>query len=70
MQSNPAPLYTNISELRKSPTRVIKEAQGEIVAVFNHGDIISYLVSPEMLQELLAFKQGQASMKSSVEVID
>ena len=56
MQTNPAPYYTNISELRKRPTKIIDESQGELVAIFNHGDLVSYLVAPDMLEKLLEIK--------------
>lgn len=62
MHVNPAPYYVNVSELRKSPTKIINQAEGEIVAVFNHGEIISYLISPQMLEKLLDLQEDQEDL--------
>ena len=66
MKTNPAPYITNISTLRKNPTKIINDAHGEMIAIMNHGDIISYLISPEMVDTFLEVQ----SDKESVERID
>lgn len=63
MRVNPAPYYINISELRKSPSKVIHDAKGHMVAVFNHGEIISYLVSPTVIEELFEMKADLDTIK-------
>tara|TARA_B100000029_G_C16743304_1_gene655280 strand:- start:244 stop:489 length:246 start_codon:yes stop_codon:yes gene_type:complete len=63
MKNNPAPYITNISTLRKNPSKIIKESHGEMIAIMNHGDIISYLISPEMMEELLEVKADKEALK-------
>lgn len=63
MHTNYAPFYSNISELRKKPTQIIKQAQNNMTAIFNHGELVSYLVSPEMLAELLEIKADKESLE-------
>ena len=62
MNINHAPLYSNISDLRKSPSRIIQQADQEITAIFNHGDLVSYMVPPKVLDELLEMKADKASL--------
>ena len=62
MNINHASLYSNISDLRKSPSRIIKEAEQEVTAIFNHGDLVSYLVPPKVLDELLEMKADKESL--------
>lgn len=62
MKKNPAPYITNISTLRKNPTKTIKDAHGEMIAIMNHGDIISYLISPEMVDEFLEARADKEAL--------
>ncbi len=63
MKINPAPYITNISNLRKNPTKIIRDAHGEMIAIMNHGDIISYLISPEMVEEFLEAKADKETLE-------
>jgi len=63
MNINHAPLYSSISDLRKSPSRIIKDAGQEVTAIFNHGDLVSYLVPPKALDELLEMKADKESLE-------
>ena len=63
MKTNPAPYITNISTLRKNPTKTIKDAHGEMIAIMNHGDIISYLISPEMVDEFLEARADKDALE-------
>ncbi|WXU00627.1 MAG: hypothetical protein Ctma_1353 [Catillopecten margaritatus gill symbiont] len=63
MNVNHAPLYSNISELRKHPSQIIKEAQNEVTAIFNHGELISYLVPPDILDGLLEMKADKEALE-------
>ena len=63
MKPNPAPYITNISKLRKNPTKTIRDAHGEMIAIMNHGDIISYLISPEMVEEFLEAKADKETLE-------
>lgn len=58
MNINHASLYSNISDLRKHPSRIIKSAEQQVTAIFNHGDLVSYLVPPEILDDLMGVKEG------------
>lgn len=69
MKVNPAPYYTNISELRKQPSSVIKDAGDNMVAVFNHGEIITYMVSPALMEKFLEAQDDIAVLKE-IENID
>ncbi|SMM98947.1 hypothetical protein SPONN_2059 [uncultured Candidatus Thioglobus sp.] len=62
MYINQAPFYSNISELRKKPSQVIKQAQNELTAIFNHGDLVSYLVPPAILNDLLEIKADKEAL--------
>ncbi len=62
MKINPAPYITNISNLRKNPTKIIRDSNGEMIAIMNHGDIISYLISPEMVEEFLEAKSDKEAL--------
>lgn len=62
MNINHAPLYSNISDLRKSPSRIIVGAEQEITAIFNHGDLVSYLVPPKVLDELFEMKADRETL--------
>ncbi|MGJ3493585.1 type II toxin-antitoxin system Phd/YefM family antitoxin [Piscirickettsia salmonis] len=42
-----------ITELRKSPTSVINEANGEPVVILNHNVPAAYMVPPELFEAML-----------------
>jgi len=46
-------LITSVSELKKHPMQVIKEAQGKPIAVLNRNKPAFYCVSPAMFEALL-----------------
>ena len=46
--------YTaSISELKKSPSAVIEEAEGEAVAILNHNKPSAYLVPSELYEKMM-----------------
>jgi len=46
--------YTaSISELKKNPTALLKEADGEAIAILNHNKPTAYLVPAEMYEMLI-----------------
>jgi len=46
--------YTvSISELKKSPSAVIEEAEGEAVAILNHNKPSAYLVPSELYEKMV-----------------
>jgi len=44
---------TSISELKKSPSSVIENANGETVAILNHNRPSAYLVPSEVYKEMM-----------------
>ena len=49
-----SPFSASISELKKNPTRLIKEADGESVAILNHNKPTAYLVPAETFERMSA----------------
>jgi len=46
--------YTaSISELKKNPTKLIEEANGQTIAILNHNKPSAYLLSPEEFASLM-----------------
>lgn len=43
----------SISELKKSPTRLLKEANGSAIAILNHNRPTAYLVPAQVYERLL-----------------
>jgi antitoxin StbD len=53
MQRVEASVAVSVSDLKKSPTAVMDEAQGEAVAVLNHNRIIAYMVPANVYESML-----------------
>jgi antitoxin StbD len=53
MQRVEAILSVSVSDLKKSPTAVINEAQGEAVAILNHNRVLAYMVPAEIYEAML-----------------
>ncbi|WP_420959781.1 type II toxin-antitoxin system Phd/YefM family antitoxin [Brucella sp. IR073] len=53
MQRVEASLAVSVSDLKKSPTAVLDEAQGEAVAVLNHNRIMAYMVPADVYEAML-----------------
>ncbi|MCP4117565.1 MAG: type II toxin-antitoxin system Phd/YefM family antitoxin [Desulfobacteraceae bacterium] len=78
MESVLANCSASISELKKNPTALIDEAQGEPIVILNHNRPTAYLVPAEtyaaILEKLedyelgLLVKERQAEIKDAVEV--
>lgn len=47
-------LAVSMSEFKKNPAAVLRQAQGRPVAVLNHNKVDFYLLSPGLLEQLLA----------------
>ncbi|GEM_PF-5588385 len=47
-------LAISMSEFKKNPAAVLRRAQGRPVAVLNHNKVDFYLLSPALLERLLA----------------
>jgi antitoxin StbD len=43
----------SISEFKKSPTKILKEAGGESVAILNHNEVGGYFVPSELYKKLI-----------------
>ena len=53
MQRVEASVSVSVSDLKKSPTAVMNEAQGEAVAILNHNRIMAYMVPAETYEAML-----------------
>lgn len=53
MQRVEANVAISVSDLKKSPSAVMEQAQGETVAVLNHNRIMAYMVPAEIYEEML-----------------
>ena len=47
-----SPFSASISELKKNPSRLIEEANGESVAILNHNRPTAYLVPAETFERM------------------
>ena len=78
MKSVLANCSASISELKKNPTALIEQAEGEPIAILNHNSPTAYLIPAEtyenMLERLedyqlgLIVKERQGEKKSALEV--
>lgn len=81
MQTIHAQHAVSISELKKSPTAILKQARGEVVAILNHNKASAYLLSAEVYERIIlalddvglasevkkALQSGQTPVKVSLD---
>ena len=53
LQNVMADMAVSVSDLKKSPTSVMKRAGGAPVAVLNHNRVMGYMVPPEVFEAIL-----------------
>lgn len=53
MQPILAPFSASISELKKNPTALLNQAQGEAIAILNHNLPTAYLVPADAYRQLI-----------------
>jgi antitoxin StbD len=53
MQQILAPFSATISELKKNPTALLNQAQGEAIAIINHNLPTAYLVPANVYEQLM-----------------
>ncbi|GAB5448765.1 type II toxin-antitoxin system Phd/YefM family antitoxin [Gymnodinialimonas sp.] len=53
MQKIDASIAASVSELKKSPTAVIDDAEGSPVAILNHNRVMAYLVPAATYEAML-----------------
>lgn len=46
-------LSVSVSELKRSPASVIKQSEGQAVAVLSHNKPAAYLVSPQWFEQII-----------------
>jgi antitoxin StbD len=78
MQQILAPFSATISELKKNPTALLNQAQGEAIAIINHNLPTAYLVPANVYEQLMEkledyelgqiVKERQAEKHLAVEV--
>ena len=54
---------TSISELKKSPSSIIENANGESIAILNHNQPSAYLVPSELYENMLEMLDEYYCMK-------
>ncbi|HEX5337803.1 MAG TPA: type II toxin-antitoxin system Phd/YefM family antitoxin [Gallionella sp.] len=57
MNSIHAGITIEVTELRESPTRILKlaEDKDQAVAILNHNKLAGYIISPRMMEAMLDF---------------
>lgn len=78
MKSVLANCSASISELKKNPTALIEQSEGEPIAILNHNSPTAYLIPAETYENILEkledyqlgliVKERQGEKKSAVEV--
>ena len=78
MQQILAPFSATISELKKNPSALLNQAQGEAIAILNHNSPTAYLVPANVYERLMEkledyelgeiVKERQAEKHLAVEV--
>lgn len=53
MQRMEAPVAVSVSDLKKSPTAIMDQADGEAVAVLNHNRVMAYMVPAEAYETMM-----------------
>ncbi len=53
METILSPFSASISELKKNPTALLREADGSSVAILNHNRIAAYLVPTTMYETMM-----------------
>lgn len=53
MQRIEAKVAVSVSELKKSPSAVLEQAQGETIAVLNHNRIMAYMVPASVFETMI-----------------
>ena len=53
MQRMEALMAVSVSDLKKSPTRVMARAEGVAVAVLNHNRVVAYMVPAEAYEAMM-----------------
>lgn len=53
MQRVEASVAVTVSDLKKSPTAIMNEAQGEAIAVLNHNRVMAYMVPADVYEAML-----------------
>jgi antitoxin StbD len=48
-----ADLVVSVSDLKRNPSAVLKQAESAAVAILNHNKVVGYLISPEAYEEIL-----------------
>ncbi|NLY64632.1 MAG: type II toxin-antitoxin system prevent-host-death family antitoxin [Alcaligenaceae bacterium] len=56
-------LSVSVSELKRSPASVIKQAEGQAVAVLSHNKPAAYLVSPLWYERMLELMEDMEDAK-------
>jgi antitoxin StbD len=53
MERVEADMVVSVSDLKRNPTAIMSDAQGEPVAVLNHNRVMAYMVPPRTYEAML-----------------
>lgn len=56
-------LSVSVSELKRSPASVIKQSEGQAVAVLSHNKPAAYLVSPQWFERMIELMEDLEDAK-------
>ena len=77
-----ASILASISELKRSPARIVEQAARDPVAILNHNRPVAYVVSPEAYERMLERlddheevmrvlgRGGEAPVEMTIEALD
>jgi antitoxin StbD len=63
MQRIEADVVVSVSDLKKSPSRIMEQSQGHPVAVLNHNRVMAYMLDPQTFEAMLERLDDQALME-------
>jgi antitoxin StbD len=53
MQRIDADIVVSVSDLKKSPSQIMSEANGKPVAILNHNRVMAYMLNPQVYEAML-----------------
>jgi len=53
MQRVEAQMAVSVSDLKKSPSAVLEQAHGEVIAVLNHNRVMAYMVPVDVYEAMI-----------------
>jgi antitoxin StbD len=60
MQRVEAEVAVSVSELKRNPTAIVEDAEGQPVAILNHNRVMAYMVPAETYEAIIEALDDQA----------